>query len=181
MVAATILPQDCVIGVVTWDAEREVQDELLKVQIPDGCPPGATTFSSPDLGARFPAELPSRDKSHHELYMSVLLVSCQPPTRLLRPLPVPQHPWIHISLDISLTGFLLSDGEIVVITIMDQFFKMAHFRSCPQPMRQRRQACLMFFGSMVSCGTKCPTDKRCGSESGSEYHWRASHRSRRTI
>lgn len=57
LVTATILPQDYVIGVVTWDVEREVQDELLKVQIPDGCPPGATTFSSPDLGARFPAEL----------------------------------------------------------------------------------------------------------------------------
>lgn len=48
------------------------------------------------------------------------------PSDLLQPLPVPHHPWSHISIDF-VTGLPPSDGKTAILTIMDCFSKMAPF------------------------------------------------------
>lgn len=50
----------------------------------------------------------------------------QSTTGLLRPLPVPHHPWSHISLDL-ITGLPLSGGNTVILSVVDHFSKKAHF------------------------------------------------------
>lgn len=52
--------------------------------------------------------------------------SRQAPTGLLQPLPVPSHPWSHISVNF-ITGLPCSRGNTVILTIVDRFTKMAHF------------------------------------------------------
>ena len=48
------------------------------------------------------------------------------PAGLLRPLPVPHRPWSHIAVDF-VTGPPPSDGNTVVLTIVDSFSKAVHF------------------------------------------------------
>ncbi|KAI3366059.1 hypothetical protein L3Q82_009714, partial [Scortum barcoo] len=48
-----------------------------------------------------------------------------PTTSLLQPLPVPGRPWSHIALDF-VSGLPLSDGNTVILTIVDHFSKAAH-------------------------------------------------------
>ena len=49
---------------------------------------------------------------------------------LLHPLPVPRCPWSHISLDFF-TGLPPSDGNTVITTVIDQFFKTAQLIPLP--------------------------------------------------
>uniref|UniRef100_A0A8C7VPF1 Integrase catalytic domain-containing protein n=1 Tax=Oncorhynchus mykiss TaxID=8022 RepID=A0A8C7VPF1_ONCMY len=50
----------------------------------------------------------------------------QAPSGLLQPLPVPHRPWSHISLDF-ITGLPSSDGNTVILKVVDRFSKAAHF------------------------------------------------------
>uniref|UniRef100_A0A8C6W0T4 Integrase catalytic domain-containing protein n=1 Tax=Nothobranchius furzeri TaxID=105023 RepID=A0A8C6W0T4_NOTFU len=51
--------------------------------------------------------------------------SHRPPAGLLRPLPIPKHPWSHTSMDF-ITGLSPSNSYKVIITIVDRFSKMVH-------------------------------------------------------
>lgn len=54
-------------------------------------------------------------------------VSHSPLAGLLRPLPVPRHPWFHIYLDF-VTGLPPSaESKTLILVIIDHIFKMAHF------------------------------------------------------
>lgn len=53
------------------------------------------------------------------------------PAGLLRPIPVPSHPWSHISLDF-VTGLPVCQGNSVILTIVDHFSKQAHFVALPK-------------------------------------------------
>ncbi|KAJ8382914.1 hypothetical protein SKAU_G00036920 [Synaphobranchus kaupii] len=57
--------------------------------------------------------------------------SHQPPSGHLLPLPVPGRPWSHIGVDF-VTGLPLSDGNSVILTIVDRFSKAAHFIPLPK-------------------------------------------------
>ncbi len=45
---------------------------------------------------------------------------------LIHPLPVPGHSWEHIGLDF-VTGLPPSEGNTVILTIVDHFSRVAHF------------------------------------------------------
>ncbi len=57
--------------------------------------------------------------------------SNRPPDGLLQPLPVPSRPWSHISLDF-ITALPPSQGNTVVLTVVDRFSKAAHFIPLPK-------------------------------------------------
>uniref|UniRef100_A0AAQ5X1C9 Integrase catalytic domain-containing protein n=1 Tax=Amphiprion ocellaris TaxID=80972 RepID=A0AAQ5X1C9_AMPOC len=50
---------------------------------------------------------------------------------LLQPLPVPRRPWSHIAVDF-VTGLPVSQGNSVILTIVDRFSKAAHFVPLPK-------------------------------------------------
>ncbi len=56
--------------------------------------------------------------------------SNRPPEGLLQPLSVPSRPWSHIALDF-VTALPPSQGNTVVLTVVDRFSKAAHFIPCP--------------------------------------------------
>lgn len=61
---------------------------------------------------------------------------------LLQPLPVPHRPWFHISLDF-VTGLPPSDGNTVILTVVDRFSKAAHFIPLPKLPSAKEMAQLM--------------------------------------
>lgn len=57
--------------------------------------------------------------------------SHQPPAGLLQPLGIPRWLWSHIAVDF-VTGLPPSEGHQVVLTVVDHFFKSAHFIPLPK-------------------------------------------------
>lgn len=57
--------------------------------------------------------------------------SHQRPQGLLHPLPVPHRPWSHLSLDF-ITGLPLSQGNTVILVVVDRFSKAARFIPLPK-------------------------------------------------
>ena len=55
----------------------------------------------------------------------------QAPSGLLQSLPVPRRPWSHICLDF-VTGLPPSDGNTVILAVVDRFSKAAHFIPLPK-------------------------------------------------
>uniref|UniRef100_A0A3P9LBR3 Gypsy retrotransposon integrase-like protein 1 n=1 Tax=Oryzias latipes TaxID=8090 RepID=A0A3P9LBR3_ORYLA len=68
--------------------------------------------------------------------------SHQAPAGLLNPLPVPSRPWSHIAVDF-VTGLPASQGNTVILTIVDRFSKAAHFVALPKlPTATETARCL---------------------------------------
>lgn len=68
--------------------------------------------------------------------------SRQAPVRLLQPLPIPRCPWSNISVDF-VTGLPCSNGNTVILTIVDKFSKMAHFVRLPKLSSAKEMAQLL--------------------------------------
>uniref|UniRef100_A0A3Q3B5M5 Gypsy retrotransposon integrase-like protein 1 n=1 Tax=Kryptolebias marmoratus TaxID=37003 RepID=A0A3Q3B5M5_KRYMA len=149
-----VLPESCFVGSLTWEIEntiavaqrtepdpgtgprgRRFVPESVVGKVLDWvhnhrftCHPGITrmtTFAQrhfwwPTMTADIKeyvsaCQTCARNKSLH-----------QPPSGLLQPLPVPARPWSHISLDF-VTGLPPSEGNTVILNIVDRFSKSAHF------------------------------------------------------
>uniref|UniRef100_A0A3B3I4G6 Gypsy retrotransposon integrase-like protein 1 n=1 Tax=Oryzias latipes TaxID=8090 RepID=A0A3B3I4G6_ORYLA len=156
---STILPSTCIIGNLTWDVETKVLQ--AQGEEPDHPPvPRGTLFVPSSLrsdviswghssrvachgGVHRTLSLirrrffwPSMDKDVRE-YISACTTcarsktSSSAPAGLLHPLSTPNRPWSHLAIDF-VTGLPPSRGNIVILTVIDRFSKMAHFIPLPQ-------------------------------------------------
>lgn len=71
-------------------------------------------------------KIESTDTDNSEISLSRSKSSPQPPAGLLRPLPVPSHPWLHIAVDF-VTGLPPSNGNTTILTAVDHFSKSVHY------------------------------------------------------
>ena len=90
---------------------------------------------------------PSMDKDIQEFLAACSVcarnkASHLPPSGLLRLLPIPKHPWSHIALDF-VTGLPESDGNTVILVMVDRFSKAAHYIAPPKLPSTRETAQLM--------------------------------------
>uniref|UniRef100_A0A3Q3ALY7 Gypsy retrotransposon integrase-like protein 1 n=1 Tax=Kryptolebias marmoratus TaxID=37003 RepID=A0A3Q3ALY7_KRYMA len=154
-----IISPSLIIGALTWDIEREIQEAQQAEPDPGGGPPGKT-FVPTTVRPRVLDWLHSQQFSCHpginrmikfttryfwwpNLVADVkeFVTACstcahfkssnQPPAGLLQPLAIPSRPWSHISLDF-VTGLPPSQGNTVILTIIDRFSKSAHFIPLPK-------------------------------------------------
>ncbi len=154
-----IVPQKMFISAVTWEIESKVRMASQGVTPPPGCPLGrlfvpkclrsevirwghcSKVASHPGVNLtmflvkhRFWWLGMARDIHLFVLACSVCAVSKssnQPPAGLLQPLLVPSRPWSHISLYFVL-GLPPSQGNMVVLTMVDRFSKATHFIPLPK-------------------------------------------------
>ncbi len=162
-----ILPKKIVVFAVTWEIESKVRTALQGVTPPPGCPP-SRLFVPENLRSdvirwghcskvachpgvnrtiflvkqRFWWQSMARDIRLFVLSCSVCAISKtsnRPPAGLLQPLSVPSRPWSHISLDF-VTGLPPSQGNTVVLTVVDRFSKATHFIPLPKLPSARETA-----------------------------------------
>ena len=153
-VGNTILPSSCVVGAAGWEIEGVVQGAQKDQPVPHGCPPNRLfvppSARSPVLQWGHSSRISCHPGFHRtltlvqqrfwwpsmtadtKLFVSACSVcarskaSHQAPAGLLRPLPIPHRPWSHIAVDF-VTGLPPSEGNTVILTIVDRFSKAVHF------------------------------------------------------
>uniref|UniRef100_A0A673CBI9 Gypsy retrotransposon integrase-like protein 1 n=1 Tax=Sphaeramia orbicularis TaxID=375764 RepID=A0A673CBI9_9TELE len=155
----TILPSSCVVGAFQWGVEKLVMEALNDCEVPDGVPPDRL-FVPPHLrsqviqwghaskmachpGVRRTLFVvkqrfwwPAMEKEVAEYVAACpVCAACKASNRApmgeLCPLPVPKRPWSDIALDF-VTGLPPSNGNTVVLTVVDRFSKMVHFIPLPK-------------------------------------------------
>ena len=150
----TILPKTCFVSVLTWEVEAKVKAAHNNTICPPECPEGKLYVVSSLRGEVVHWAHTNKTVCHPGINKTLFVVqqrfwwpkmakdvtdyvnacptcasnkvSHQRPSGELRPLPIPQRPWSHISMDF-VTGLPSSDGNTVVLTVVDRFSKMAHF------------------------------------------------------
>ncbi len=154
-----IIPERLVVSTLTWEVESKVRTALEGVMPPPGCPPSrlfvperfrsdvirwghcSNVACHPGVNRtrflvkqRFWWSSMARDIRDFVLACSVCArgkTSNRPPEGLLQPLSVPSRPWSHIALDF-VTALPPSQGNTVVLTVVDRFSKAAHFIPLPK-------------------------------------------------
>ncbi|CAM4619083.1 unnamed protein product [Leuciscus chuanchicus] len=154
-----ILPETLIISTLTWEVESKVKTALQGVTPPVGGPPNrlfvpeglrsdviqwghcSNVACHPGVGRttslvkqRFWWPRMARDVHSFVLACSVCATgktSNRPPDGLLQPLPIPSRPWSHIALDF-VTALPPSQGNTVVLTVVDRFSKAVHFIPLPK-------------------------------------------------
>ena len=155
----TILPSSCVVGAATWEVEKMVQEAQVNAQIPAECPSGILFVPQSARSSVLQWAHASKVACHPGVHRTLTLLrqrfwwpsitidtrefvlactvcarnkaSHRPPAGLLRPLPIPHRPWSHIAVDF-VTGLPPSEGNSVILTIVDRFSKSAHFVPLPK-------------------------------------------------
>uniref|UniRef100_A0A4W5P1G0 Integrase catalytic domain-containing protein n=1 Tax=Hucho hucho TaxID=62062 RepID=A0A4W5P1G0_9TELE len=97
--------------------------------------------------------------------------SNQRPAGLLHPLPIPQRPWSHISMDF-VTGLPASEGNTVVLVVVDRFSKAAHFIPLPKLPSAKETADLILQNVVRIHGTPVDIVSDRGPQFMSRY-WKA--------
>lgn len=154
-----ILPSTCIVAAISWDIEAAVREAQRQQPDPGNGPAnrlfvpasvrsqvlqwGHTSKFACHPGVGRTASLlkrhfwwPSMDEDIKEFIAACTIcargkTSHRPPAGLLQPLPVPSRPWSHIALDF-VSGLPCSEGNTVVLTIVDRFSKTAHFVALPK-------------------------------------------------
>ncbi|KAJ8282532.1 hypothetical protein COCON_G00050510, partial [Conger conger] len=155
----TILPSSCVVAAVSWDIESQILEAQRKQPDPGNGPPdrlfvpdslhsqvlqwGHTSRFSCHPGVTRTLGLlqqhfwwPKMERDVKEFVAACTVcargkASHTPPAGLLRPLPTPSRPWSHIALDF-VTGLPPSQGNTIILTIVDRFSKAVHFVALPK-------------------------------------------------
>lgn len=155
----SILPDSCLVSTLTWDIEEQVKEALRDEPGPSACPTdrlfvpdnlrsqviqwGHNSHLACHPGVTRTIHLLSQRFWWPSLRTDVqdFVKACptcsqnktisRSPAGLLQPLPVPKRPWSHISMDF-VTGLPPSEGNTVILTVVDRFSKMAHFIPLPR-------------------------------------------------
>lgn len=149
-----IIAPSCIVGAATWSIEvREAQTTHLSLS---NCPtdPAPQHLRSPVLQWGHSSKQtchPGIKHTRHFLqqrfwwpniasdvqeFVNACSVcahnksSHRPPTRDLLPLPIPHRPWSHIAVDF-VSGLPPSEGNFVILTIVDHFSKCVHWVPLP--------------------------------------------------
>ncbi|KAG1926482.1 retrotransposable element [Pimephales promelas] len=162
-----ILPKGVVVGAAVWGIERLVKRSLAHAITPRLCPRGllfvppsarlavlqwghsSKLFAHPGVRGTIAAIRqrfwwPSRERDVRRFVASCTVCAQtksgnSPPAGLLRPLPLPSRPWSHIALDF-ITGLPPSQGNTVILTVIDRFSKTARFIPLPKLPSARETA-----------------------------------------
>ncbi|KAG1933640.1 retrotransposable element [Pimephales promelas] len=162
-----ILPKGVVVGAAVWGIERLVKRSLAHAITPRLCPRGllfvppsarlavlqwghsSKLFAHPGVRGTIAAIRqrfwwPSRERDVRRFVASCTVCAQtksgnSPPAGLLRPLPLPPRPWSHIALDF-ITGLPPSQGNTVILTVVDRFSKTARFIPLPKLPSARETA-----------------------------------------
>ncbi len=155
----SILPPSCVVGAATWDIERVVKEAQSHQPDPGGGPTGRMfvpdTARSQVLQWGHSSRLTCHPGFHRTLKFlqqsfwwptmaqdtREFVAACtdcarskashRPPAGMLHPLPIPSRPWSHIAVDF-VTGLPTSNGNTVILTVVDRFSKSVHFVPLPK-------------------------------------------------
>ncbi|KAI2659925.1 Transposon Tf2-9 polyprotein [Labeo rohita] len=155
----SIFSETLIVSTLSWEVESKVRTALHGVTPPAGCPPNrlfvpeslrseviqwghcSNVACHPGVSRtlhlvkqRFWWPLMARDVRSFVLACSVCAIgktSNRPPDGLLQPLPIPSRPWSHIALDF-VTALPPSQGNTVVLTVVDRFSKAVHFIPLPK-------------------------------------------------
>ncbi|XP_068504911.1 uncharacterized protein [Syngnathus scovelli] len=166
----TILPSSVRVAALTWEIERQVEAASRDQPGPSNCPEGrlfvpeglrsaVLQWAHDSRLACHPGAARTRyvvaqrfwwptwqvDTSDYVRACSICnryKTPTRPPAGLLQPLPVPQRPWSHLSIDF-VTGLPPSEGNTVVLTVVDRFSKMTHFIPLPRLPSAKQTASIM--------------------------------------
>ncbi len=152
--SAQIIPRSRIVAPLQWELERVVRE--AQAQEPDpGCGPAGRLYVPQSARARVlqwghespltchPGNFLQRRfwwpsiKEDVKVYVDACPVCSQGkathqrPQGLLHPLPIPHRPWSHLSLDF-VTGLPPSQGNPVILVVVDRFSKAARFISLPK-------------------------------------------------
>ncbi|KAI2644989.1 Transposon Tf2-9 polyprotein [Labeo rohita] len=119
-----IIPERLVVSTLTWEIESRVRTALEGESIVpcfwSNSKSGGLGMACEIQGFVLACSVCARGK-----------ISNRPPEGLLQPLSVPSRPWSHIVLDF-VTALPPSQGNTVVLTMVDWFSKAAHFIPLPK-------------------------------------------------
>ncbi len=170
LTAETILPEEMVVGALSWGIERRVEEAGRGVHVPEGCPAGRLLVPEALRPEVLQWGHESRLVCHPGIRRTLFAIrqrfwwptlaadvkqfvlacpTCaqckpvnRPPDGLLHPLPIPSRPWSHIALDF-VSGLPPSKGNTVILTVVDRFSKAVHFIPLPKLPSARETAQLM--------------------------------------
>ncbi len=152
--SAQIIPRSRIVAPLQWELERVVREAQAQESDP-GCGPAGRLYVPQSARARVlqwghespltchPGNFLQRRfwwpsiKEDVKVYVEACpvcsqgKVTHQRPQGLLHPLPIPHRPWSHLSLDF-VTGLPPSQGNPVILVVVDRFSKAARFISLPK-------------------------------------------------
>lgn len=155
----SIIPETCIVGSFTWAIEAQVQQANEGLQAPPETPNNCLfvpsdlrgqviTWAHSSLFSCHPGVRRTLSRVRERFwwpgmrnnikeYVAACTICGQQKSEnkavsgLLQPLPVPRRPWSDISLDF-VTGLPASEGNTVVLTVVDRFSKMVRFIPLPK-------------------------------------------------